>query len=232
MRLKILATIVALTPIIACDRQTMSPLDTAPEAVFPPEVLALSPAHRSISPAESVAISRVASQFTGLSAQIVRERLENPNIVIRFPKNPSVQRLADEVYAARRGEDVAVASSARVVPALVILAEKLRDSTADAIVIRRANEEDVILLREGHASVEALGAAVSGLYAMRKVDGDSAKQNRSLVVHNAKLPRHWAGFLEQSAGRMLTSLNSAPHLPTAHYGRVKRSEIALLGTSR
>jgi hypothetical protein len=115
-------------------------------------------------------------------------------------------------------------------PAMVALVERLPDSAATAVVIRRAaGAGDVILLREAGATAEQLAAAIALLVQSRDGDGTALPGMLRLRISSASLQRPLPGDI---AGQLEAALNRARRTAPADLAGVGAARATSLPLTR
>jgi hypothetical protein len=214
----------------------------ATTATFQPGVrssVAPSSAAIRISPEESKLIADLASSYPADKRDFIVNAFNDPFMVgAKTPQNARNQAIIDRIDAIRRARIDSIAKSERAggpaaVSATVILLPTLPDSTASAVVWRRAGQvpHDIIALPAGRATVGSLGAAVRVLAKLRRESGDSARKDEHAVVHGEYVPKQWQGDMRAFVLSDLDQLRSDAPRSIQPFGIVRSREVWLAATN-
>lgn len=93
----------------------------------------------------------------------------------------------------------------RVFPAMLVVLDKLPDTTASVVVVRRPTGGlgDAILLKRNAATREAFQAGIVALFRLRKRFGDVPNADMSISVRGVSRLRKWSPEMNEQADREL-----------------------------
>ncbi|HEY4302828.1 MAG TPA: hypothetical protein VGM82_00060 [Gemmatimonadaceae bacterium] len=167
-------------------------------------------------------------------AEAIRRKATDRRVASFSVPGAESQRLIARLDSVRHQRAALQTSqAARLVSgASVILADKLPDASATAIVIRRAgpNAGDYIMLPP-NATGSNLSTALSSLFSLRQAYGDTATTNLRVVVRGVKPPTKWSTEMIAQADRMVHDLSGAPIADIQGVGRGKMAHIPMMATS-
>lgn len=193
-----------------------------------------------LSPEESKLISELVSSYPVDKREIIVNAFSDPFMIgAKTPQNARNQAIIDRIDAIRRARIDSMAKAEKAggpgaVSATVILLPTLPDSTATAVVWRRAGQvpHDIIALPAGRVTVGSLGAAVRVLTKLRRESGDSARKDEHAVVHGEYVPRQWQGDMRAFVLGDLDQLRAGTPRSIQPFGIVRSREVWLAATNR
>jgi hypothetical protein len=205
----------------------LSPLQTS--SGLPPALETFKP--RVLSAAESAIIDTLAA-INPPGAEITRRLLSDKRVAsITLPDERS-QQLLKRLDSLRRAAavDAFAAHAASDISASLVLIDQLDDTTATAVVVRRAgpHARDLILLPGATATGAHLSTALGTLFALRKRLGDVPSQNLRITIHGLKQPTKWSADLISQADQMVRALKTDTVTSIPGIGRGRVTSIPLM----
>jgi hypothetical protein len=181
-------------------------------------------------------MSRAKALVSAHDATTLDSLMRDPRVTrITWRKRPDVQLLLDSLYNLRRSlagtpEAAKLRQPSGNNRALLILVDRLSDTTAAAEVRRRASQSpsDVIMLPRRGATLGAFAAAVRALTRLRSSDGAQPPRDLRVMVHGELHPRAWStNGLNEQATADLERLHAAAPAPMPGLGVVQAVTIFL-----
>jgi hypothetical protein len=118
---------------------------------------------------------------------------------------------------ARAGAQVAAETSAarRRLPVTIALVDSLPDSTVGAVILRRGNQSDAILMTRNSANARQLSAALATLISAWHFTGKNANRDATIRVESRDGPAAWENTELVRAEQAIRNLRRRPvrHLP-------------------
>jgi hypothetical protein len=176
---------------------------------------------RRTSVAEDSLIALYVAQYPPQARDEVRELLLDPRVTVTRAGVHAAQPILDAITALRRVRSDSIRAAAALTaaeypirPAMVAEVDRLSDTTATAIIIRRVKllPHDVIELQSDRMTVHTLGAAVHALASARARGGDDPVNDEIVVVHGGDMPASWKtnGLVPISENQLQTLQASQP----------------------
>jgi hypothetical protein len=243
LRMHLLA--LSATLVVACDRT--SPV-TAPAAAStscrPTMVVSPGAAELKLSPVpprktsaeEDALIAQAMALYPGDGGRSLCLSLMDPRVgAIWTSNNPRAQAIFDRIAAIRKTRADSAQAAQRAIEAAnpmrqatIVVIERLSDSAASTIIVRRTNlvPHDVIELPASAATVGAFGGAVHALGLARARSGDDPTRDETVVVRDTVMPASWHenNFIELAQAQLAGILASAPR-QVAGIGLVRATEM-------
>jgi hypothetical protein len=153
--------------------------------------------------------------------------------------NPAAQSIIDTIMTLReKSLSASVAGTAQTGPlstninssVLIALVDRLQDSTASAMIIRRPDRlpHDVILLRRSDATTAELGGAMRTLADIQEREGQVPMQEKLISAHDVTMPSRWkTDGTEAMANSTLAALRAAPEEEIAGLGRASAMSLVM-----
>jgi hypothetical protein len=238
MKQRTIASIAALIVAAACtqnDHAVNGPAAPMPLSALqitsglPPALQTFKP--RVLSAAESAIIDTLAA-INPAGAEITRRLLSDKRVAsITLPDVRSqelLKRLDSVRLAAFKAAFAAQAASD--ISASLVLVDHLDDTTATAVVVRRAgpHAKDLILLPVATATGTHLSTALGTLFALRKRLGDVPSQNLRIAIHGLKQPTKWSPDLVSQADQIVRVLKTDTVTSIPGIGRGRVTSIPLM----
>lgn len=155
-----------------------------------------------------------------------REILLTPGLSPHARNNPAANQLLDELANIRR---LQAPAEPAVAPAVVALVESFPGGRlGKAMVVRRKEFGDFILLPDKGATPEAFGAAIVLLTRQRKKTGVVPSKNESFTVESVSgFPKGWKSDVIADAKKQLDDLSKKDKAKVRGVGQARSTEILM-----
>jgi hypothetical protein len=232
MRRLFFSSFVLLGGTLSCESTLAGP---ASQSIPTETAVIADPSLRSIQRAQldlQNAVDRFLAQFPLSSRETLHRRLSDAYSTLTFPENAALQRQISEIYRLKADLDSRVHPQYKEVPALLALADEFPDPTLVAVVVRRTNQEDLIVLPRDKATVEALHTAVNALFALRRGRGDVASENYRMQIRPTgqpvTAPSGWSQEIQEDALSKLRRAQVGEEKDIPGIGHARTTTIPLI----